>query len=165
MTFVAYIDQIEPLLLDDAKLHCRVDGYDEDALFSDVIIPGARALAEQKTGCAIRNARYTDTISDAGETALSVGGVTTIESVTLSGNSVAYTTRIQSRRTFVTAPAGSLVTYTAGTDIQKHPGVKLWMLLVCAWMYANRELIGDSKAEPPYFIESLLSSISVPTGF
>lgn len=43
----------EPITLTQAKAHCRVDGSDEDALFTGVIIPAARRAAEHRTGHAI----------------------------------------------------------------------------------------------------------------
>ena len=48
----------EPLTLAEVKLQCRVDGEEEDAYFEDVLIPAARALAEEVSGSAIRKGRY-----------------------------------------------------------------------------------------------------------
>lgn len=165
MNLLAYTGP-EPLTLHEVKAQCRVDGEDDDALIGDIIIPAARALAEAKSGCAIRGARYADTVPGNGIVMLSVGGVGAIEAVKLNGVETASTSEVQARRTYVTAAPGAVVTYTAGTDVSKHPGVKAWMLLVCGWMYAQRELLGGSNSEPPpHIAESLLASISTPAGF
>lgn len=43
---------VEPITLAEAKLQCRVDGSDEDALLT-IIITAARQMAENRTGRAI----------------------------------------------------------------------------------------------------------------
>ena len=166
---VEYIDLDEPLQLFEVMSQCRVD-EGEEAYLAAAIIPAARALAESKTGCAIRQARYRDTFADASRCVLSMGGVLAVESVTVGGAPVAFTSTVQARRTCISAPdyAGKecIVTYTAGTDIDKHPGVRAWMLLVCGWLYAQRELLGGDNSEPPpHIAESLLASINVAAGF
>ena len=85
---IEYINA-EPLTLDEVKLHARIDGMDDDDAIELGIIPPARAMAEAKTGCAIRTARYTDTITLPGS--LAVGGVIAIESVKVDGVTVTYT--------------------------------------------------------------------------
>ena len=164
-----YLALDEPLHLADVMAQCRVD-EGEEAYLAGSIIPAARALAESKTGCAIRHARYRDTFSDASRCVLSVGGVLAIESVTVDGAPVAYVATVEARRTCIRAPdhAGKecIVTYTAGTDINHHPGVRTWMLMVCGWLYAQRELLGGDNGEPPpHIAESLLASINVAAGF
>jgi hypothetical protein len=59
------------------------------------------------------------------------------------------------------------ITYTAGIDIAVHAGVRAWMLLVVAWLYANRELMGQREGAkaPPHISAALLSSINVQPGF
>lgn len=166
MMLVEYTAADEPVSLEDVKIQCRIDWDDEDGLIEGAIIPGARALAEGVSGCAIREARYQQAIPAEGSAALSIGGVLQIESVQLDGVDVAYTSRIEARRTYITAPAGSVVTFKAGTDVAKHPGVKTWMLLICGWLYANREMLGGDVKEPPRYIsDALLASIAVPSGF
>jgi len=44
---------VEPVTLDEAKDHCRVDGTELDALFTGVIIPAARQSAEHEMGRAL----------------------------------------------------------------------------------------------------------------
>ncbi len=166
---VEYLALDEPLHLAEVMSQCRADECDE-AYLVDAIIPAARALAESKTGCAIRQARYRDTFADASRCVLSMGGVLAVESVTVGGAPVAFTSTVQARRTCISAPdhAGKecIVTYTAGTDIDKHPGVRAWMLLVCGWLYAQRELLGGDNKEPTAHIaKSLLARINVAAGF
>lgn len=162
------IDHIdpEPLTLAEVKLHARIDAADDDASIEGGIIPAARIMAEQKTGCAIRKSRFQDTIELPG--ALSRGGVIAIESVTVDGVAIDYTATETARRTVIDAPEfvtqRAVVTYTAGVDIAKHPGARAWLLLACAWLYADRELVRDgSKTEMPrYITDTLLMSIDVP---
>lgn len=168
---VEYLATDEPLTLDEVKAQCRLDGDAEDAYLSGVIIPGARALAESKSGSAIRAARYSDTVQDVGSCVLSMGGVTAVESVKVDGVDVAFTDAAEARRTYITAPGSAgkkgVITYTAGIDIDNHPGARAWMLLICGWLYAQREmLVGTPINEPPpHIAESLLASIAVPAGF
>lgn len=161
----------EPLTLAEVKLQCRVDGDDEDAYFEGVLIPAARALAEEVSGSAIRKGRYIEQASDAGHSVLARGGVIEVESVTVSGDAVPFVVVQSGRRTLVQAAgfAGRVaqITYTAGIDIAVHAGVRAWMLLVVAWLYANRELMGQREGAkaPPHISVALLSSINVQPGF
>ena len=156
----------DPLTLDEVKLHARIDATDDDDAIELGIIPAARAMAEAKTGCAIRKARFTDTVELPG--ALSMGGVIAIETVTVDNVVITYTATETARRTVIDAPEfvtqRAVVTYTAGIDIAKHPGVRAWLLLACAWLYADRELVRDGiKTEMPrYITDTLLMSIDVP---
>ena len=161
----------EPLTLAEVKLQCRVDFDDEDAYLESIIIPAARALAEEVSGAAIRKARYVEQVSDAGHSVLARGSVIEVENVTVSGNSVPFGISLDGRRTVVQAQGfagkAAQITYTVGIDIAMHAGVRAWMLLVAAWIYANRELMGerDGAKAPPHISASLLSSINVQAGF
>lgn len=161
----------EPLTLAEVKMQCRVDFDDEDAYLGTVVIPAARALAEEVSGAAIRKARYVEQVSDVGYSVLARGSVIEVESVTVSGNPVPFAISVDGRRTVVQAKGfagkAAQITYTAGIDIAMHAGVRAWMLLVSAWLYANRELMGerDGAKAPPHISASLLSSINVQAGF
>lgn len=161
----------EPLTLAEVKLQCRVDGDDEDAYFEGVLIPAARALAEEVSGSAIRKGRYIEQVCDAGNSVLARGGVIEVESVTVSGNSVPFAISLDGRRTVVQASGSAgkaaQITYIAGVDMEMHAGVRAWLLLVVAWLYANRELMGqrESAKAPPHISAALLSSINVQPGF
>ena len=162
---LTYIDP-EPLSLAEVRRQCRVDGVDEDELIQFQIIPGARALAENKTGAAIRKARFQDTV--ALPAALEMGQVLLIESVTVAGLAVAFERTESARRTVVSAAghegAQAVVTYTAGISIDQHPGVRSWLLLACGWMYGDREMVRQWQFNeaPRYITDSLLLSINVP---
>src|SRR5438132_5766197 len=51
----------EPLTFADVAAQCRLDGEAERPFIESILIPAARQLAEQKTGAAIRPARYLET--------------------------------------------------------------------------------------------------------
>lgn len=161
-TLVSYIDD-EPVTIDEAKQQCSLDDDAEDLGFVEsVIIPAARAWAEQKTGAAIRKGVFTETIL-AGS-ALSVGRVVSVDSVKIDGTDVAFTTVEKGRRTIVLSAGNEGkeidVEFTAGIDINQFPDVKAWLLLACGWMYENREL-----SMPEGRIDALLSGIDVPNPF
>lgn len=166
---VEYIDSQEPLTVFEVKLHCRVDHDSEDDFFENVIIPGARAMAEAKTGCAIRKAKYRDEFDDIGVAVLAVGGVTEILEVTAEGAAItAYESTIRAGRTTVYAEdyrgKPGTVTYQAGIDLALHSSVKNWLLLACGYLYSQRELLyaGQAMQEMPQrYVDSLLSSIDL----
>lgn len=173
---VEYVDNDEPITVAEAKKQCAVDHDEDDLFFSDVIIPGARAMAEAKTGSAIRKARFTETLPDMAASSLAMGSVVEVESVAVGGVAVVdYTQTMQARRTVISAPVyadkSGVVTYTAGVDIALYPSVKNWMLLAVGWLYANRELLvignsGQVIAEmPKSYIDVLLAPIDVPSPF
>lgn len=157
----------EPITLAEVKSHCRSDDG-EDALLENLIIPSARALAESKSGCAVRLARYQVYFDDMSTVTLPVSGVTEIESVKVGDVEVEYKAITNRRLTVVSAQSSmpGCITFIAGIDISKHPGVKSWILLACGWLYSQRELlVTGAQATMPSIAESLLSSISVPSGF
>lgn len=161
----------EPLTLTEIKIQCKIDDDEENSFLEGVIIPGARAMAEAKTGCAIREARYLDDVTDLANGALSMGGVTEIESVMAGNESVTDYAVITSARRIIVVAAGSYggkpgaITYRAGVDISLYPSVKSWMLLAAGWLYANRELLYSGQAiqeMPQRYVDSLLLPIDVP---
>lgn len=161
----------EPLTLAEMKLQCRVDGEAENAYIEGVLIPAARALAEEVSGAAIRKGRYIEQADDAGYSVLARGSVIEVESVMVSGSPVPFVISLNGRRTLVQAKGfagkAAQITYTAGIDISVHAGVRAWMLLVAAWLYANRELMGEREGAkaPPHISAALLNSINVHPGF
>lgn len=162
ITLISYVDD-EPVTIAEAKQQCRLDDDAEDLAFVEgVIIPAARAWAEQKTGAAIRKGMFTETIR-AGS-ALSVGRVVSVDSVNIDGVDVAFTAVEKGRRTIVRSAGNEgkeiEVGFTAGIDIASFPDVKAWLLLACGWMYENREL-----SMPEGHIDALLNAIDVPNPF
>lgn len=170
ITLVEYTG-LEPMTLDEVKLHCRIDEEADDQLIVDAIIPAARALAEAKTGAVIRQGRFTEKLMLGSP--LSVGQVSAVESVLVDGVSVAFEINQRGRRTVVISSGheGKLanVTFVAGIDILQFPGVKNWLLMTASWMYSNRELMRAGTAGfnemPQGYVDALLAPISVPASF
>uniref|UniRef100_UPI00334295B0 head-tail connector protein n=1 Tax=Castellaniella defragrans TaxID=75697 RepID=UPI00334295B0 len=169
-TLVSYTDG-EPLTLDEVRLYSHIDGDDQDALIEGVIIPGARALAESKTGSIIRKGTFTETILLGA--ALSVGQVVLVEAVKIDGADVAFTLVEKGRRTIVQSAGNegkeAVVRFTAGTDLTQHPTVKSWLLLACGWMYDHREIMTSGpnafNEMPKSYVDALLLPIEVPNPF
>lgn len=161
----------EPLTLAEVKLQCRVDGEAEDAYIEGVLIPAARALAEEVSGAVIRKGRYIEQVGNAGYSVLARGSVIEVESVVVGGDVAPFAIALDGRRTVVKASGftgkSAQITYTAGIDIAVHAGVRAWMLLVAAWLYANRELMGEREGAkaPSHISAALLASINVHPGF
>jgi len=169
-TLVSYTSD-EPLTVDEVKAHCRVDSDDEDAYITHVVIPGARSLAESRTGSIIRKGTFTETIA-LGE-ALSVGQVISVDTVEIDGVEVAFTVAGKGRRTIVQSAGNegkeAVVSFTAGTDVAQYPGVKSWLLLAAAWMYNHREIMAAGpnafNEMPKSYVDALLVQIEVPSPF
>jgi uncharacterized phiE125 gp8 family phage protein len=159
----------EPISAAEVKAQARIDAdlTADDDFIQTVLIPGARQLAETRTGAAIRPARYRQRLRAfpraGGAIVLAHGLVADVESVAYvasSGNpvvlsSVTYDVVQVDRETLIEpiAPpwpdtAVSLraveIVYTAGlapTDFAgRYPSVKAWLLMAAAWGYAQREL-------------------------
>ena len=158
----------EPITLAEVKLHVRFDAdlTLDDVLIEAVLIPGARQLAETKTGSAIRPARYKQRLRDfpakGGNVALTHGLVTDIESITYAGTGgratlppTEYESAIIDRETLVSPVSGQWPATTPGlTNIEiiyragippaelalKFPTVKHWLLFAAAWGIAQKEL-------------------------
>ncbi|HJV73165.1 MAG TPA: hypothetical protein VJ654_03000 [Noviherbaspirillum sp.] len=159
----------EPVSLAEAKVHA---GWDADNLLMDdeisnILIPGARQLAEARTGSAIRPARYIQRLQefpkDGGMFAITHGLVSSVESVTYltadgdrsTLDASLYEAAVIDRETLVSPLPGSWpdvkrglraveVTYTAGmapADLaSRYPGVKHWILMAVAWTLEQREM-------------------------
>lgn len=161
----------EPVSVDEVKQHCRIDDGDEDQYIATVIIPGARAMAEARSGSVIREGRYSETIVLGG--VLSVGRVISIEGVVVNGVAVDFESTEKGRRTAVNSSGNegklATVTFLAGVDLTAFPGVKSWLLLTCGWMYANREMFSSGAGGviemPRSYVDSLLAPIEVPAPF
>jgi uncharacterized phiE125 gp8 family phage protein len=57
-------DSSEPVSLELAKAHCRVDIDTDDVLFESVYIPAARQSAEQYTGLTLTSVQVTDVVDE-----------------------------------------------------------------------------------------------------
>lgn len=154
----------------------------EEALLSEIIIPGVVAQCESKTGAAIREARYAETwpAHYASGHALDVGQAHTIESVDMVSpdgvpvpSGAVYYLQQEQRESYLHFPAGRpegvlRITYVAGADLAAYPAIKNWLLLNISTVYAQREtlIIGASVADlPSGFTDHMLAEITVPPRF
>lgn len=152
----------EPVSLEEAKLHCRIDGNDEDLLLTR-LIASARRQAEHITGRALITQKWRLTLDgfDAGPIHLPKPRLQSVESLSyVDPDGVSYTLdasdyRVtndstigcvlpaygaawpQSRR----APGAVTVVFTAGYGAAPSvpEDVKSWILLAVGAWYAQRE--------------------------
>lgn len=162
----------EPVTLAEAKANARVEvdiTFDDD-LFTQLLIPGARQLAETRTGACIKAARWkqrlpgfpklgqaipiTHTLCTAVEslTYLPNGATTGRATLTLDTDfeavQVENETRLAPVATTWPTAGQSLraveITYTAGlprADLTaRYPSLRQWILMAIAWGYDNRTL-------------------------
>lgn len=180
----------EPLSLADAKTHLRVDGDDEDALISALIV-AARNHAESITGRALvtQRRRLTLPAFPAGEDLsieLPKPALQSVQSVTyLDGDGVRQTLaghqvvtdelvgRVLPAYGAVwpacrETPGSVVIDYTAGYgDAYAVPeGIKAWLRLAIGAMYEQRAAMSDKQAYelPGGFWQSLLWGYTVPRG-
>lgn len=183
---VEYLDDAEPLTFEDVAVQCRIDDDDERQFVERIVIPGARQAAENKSGAAIRKARYFERFAGfpAGEFPLSVGQVLRVESIA-SRDALGATTKLDpgayeliqlGRESLLVLPTDVrlpsarawTVTYQAGIEIDKYPSVRSWMLLAAAWAYDHRELFSEGQTIAPMpdgYADLLLDPITVPPRF
>ena len=170
---------VEPVTLTQAKLHCRVDSTDEDLLFNEIIIPGARDECESflkrsvmlKTWLATLDAFPDDAIALPWPNLLEVDSVTYRDPVgtwvTLDPS--VYTVGLASSRVTLAAgqswpaissePESVKVTYKAGyatgdATAQRAavpPAIKHWMLLRIGTAYLHRDelIVGTIVSQLP----------------
>ena len=177
----------EPVSLSDAKLHLRVDGSDDDALISALIV-AARQSAEHQTSRALitQTLRLTLDAFPSGSDGVEllrppVQSISAVQYVDASGNTVTLSTTQYGVDT-VSQPAWLLPVYgTAwpatrdqanavqidyvagyGTAAAVPQAIKQWMLLAIGDMYASREatVIG-TIAERLSFFDQLLDPYRV----
>lgn len=165
----------EPLTLAEAKLHCRVDGTDDDTLITALIV-AARRLAEQQTGRALMTQSWKQTFDafPAAAIALDLPPLVSVQSVKYydgDGNlqtlaTTAYTVHTSAQIGLIAPAYGTTwpatqarleaveVAFTAGYGAAAAvpQEVKQWMLLQVGHWYANRESVnvGNIVNEMPY---------------
>jgi uncharacterized phiE125 gp8 family phage protein len=170
----------EPVSLAEAKLHCKVDGADDDALITALII-AARRMAEQQTGRALVTQTWKLTFAafPAAAIALPLPPLQSVASIkyydavgvlqTLDAS--AYTVHASGLVGLVVAAYGTSwpaaratldaveITFTAGfgNAAAVPQEIKQWMLLQIGTWYASRESAGAGNAasEVP-FVGALL---------
>ncbi|WP_206083591.1 hypothetical protein [Pseudomonas viridiflava] len=171
------------LTLEEVARQCHLDTEDlQVELIEQVIIPGVTQQAEALSGAAVRTAEYEE-IWPAGFAsghALDMGQANEIiEVATLAADGAKQVLNVPTRlqedgreaRLFfpMGRPVGELaIRYRAGTDLEQHPGVRLWLLMHAATAHEQRETLvaGVSLAKlPGSFLDSLLADITVPPRF
>lgn len=171
---------VEPLTLADAKLHLRVDGTDEDALITSLIVaarqyaehlterslitqtwelaidafPGAEIQLPRPKAIAITSVKYDD-VSGAEQT-LSAPNYTLDNYQEPAWLLPAFNTAWPATQGNANAVR---VRYTAGygaaaADVPE--GIKRWMLLRIGSLYAMREEVVPGRALQPQFVDRLL---------
>ncbi len=174
----------EPLSRTEAKLHCRIDGTDDDTLV-DALIKTARLMAEQATGRALvtQSWRYTLDCFPAAAINLPRPPLASVQSVkymdvdgvlqTLVADTD-YSVYLSSLLGLVApaygvtwpsprdVPEAVRIEYTAGYGAAAAvpEDIKQWMLLHIAHWYDNRAAAGD-KRDPLPFVDALLDPYRV----
>lgn len=170
----------EPVTLDEAKLHLRVDGSDEDALIT-ALIAAAREACEDRIDGTVPVTGWRLTL-DAfpGAIKLLRGPVSSVQSVkyldttgveqTLSP--LDYLVDTASTPGYIVPAYGKAwpetrdqinaveVEYTAGSAAAPH-ALKAWMLLAIGEMFANREASAERPAVAHGFADRLLDPFRV----
>ena len=159
---------VEPVTVEETKLHLRLDGNEEDNLIS-ALIKAARQKAEEYT----RRAFITQTWEVAVDSVTSTlclprPPVQTIEAVTLDGQAVAPENYGLAVNLFYTKnplyavyPGGLVIRYVSGygstaEDIPQ--AIRQAILMLVAHLYEHR---GDVAEEIPPMIKSLLQPFRV----
>lgn len=173
----------EPLSLDDAKAHLRVDGTSEDDLIGD-LIAAARAHVESRTGTRLVTQTVTIRTDDwADLDRLPIGPVQSITSVSYvdtDGQTQTLSTDIYEARleglepslvtkfmqTWPQSRFGSLVTVTAVVGYGaagSQPAETIHAIrLILADLYAHRETIGEGVSLPvAASVDALLANHSI----
>ncbi|AHB78656.1 conserved hypothetical protein [Thiomonas arsenitoxydans] len=211
--------QGEPVLLAEVKAQARIDAdlTADDALIQG-IIAGARAQAEVRTGAAIRQAIYLQTMDGfppfGRPLVLAHAGIQSVQAITYA-DPLAENQRLSldpstldtvnrgrelllaplsvpawTRKAPYAQPGAAMhgvwpqtgrseraveITYLAGFApedfVSRYPSVRIWILMACAWAYAQREMFmlklrGSGFEElPPDYMQSLLEPLTVPPRF
>lgn len=168
----------EPVSLAEAKLHCKVDGSDDDTLLTALIV-AARRLAEQQTGRALVTQTWKQTFDAFPLAALALErpplqSVTSVKYYDPAGvqqtlDAGAYTVHTSSQLGLVAPAAGTcwpstqvrleaveivfVAGYGAAAAVPQE--VKQWMLLHVGTWYEYREAAGE-KRDPLPFVDALL---------
>lgn len=167
--------EVEPILIDEAKLHLSVTHNDENAMIL-IIIQAAREIAENYTNRSfITQTRQMklDRFPRCSELILPSGPVTEVtvnyydETDTLVEftdywfDDFANVPKIISRNSWPSVfdrPNAVLIEYTAGyggyEDVPKP--IRQAMLLIIKHLYDNREQVGDSMSQLPFGATTLL---------
>lgn len=175
----------EPIALAEAKLHCRVDSTEDDALITALIV-AARNQAEDRTGRVLVTQKWrididafpVDTIEIPLPPLVSVESITYLDSDGTRQTLDAAEYQVVANETpgrvlpaygkswpgCRVAPGSVQISFTAGygAAVSVPQAIKQWMLLQIGHGYANRESVnvGNVVNEMPY-VDSLLDPYRV----
>lgn len=174
----------EPVSRTEAKLHCRIDGTDDDTLV-DALIKTARLMAEQATGRALVTQSWRYTLDGFPVAAINLPRppLASVESVKyLDGDGTLqtlvadtdYSVYLSSLLGLVTpaygtswpsprdVPEAVRIEFTAGygNAAAVPQDIKQWMLLQIAHWYDNRAAAADKRDALP-FVDALLDPYRV----
>lgn len=135
---------VEPLSLEEVKLHLRNNPGDtsEDKDIIAPLISAAREYCENYCGKSFAEQSITAYPEVSGTVTLPRGPVISVDSVTVDGETVEYTTDVR-RGTVTLNKPGAAITYTAGYE-EVPCLVRQAMLLLIGHWYANREATAQS---------------------
>lgn len=177
---------VEPVTLAEAKLHCKVDSTDDDALITGLIV-SARQQAEHLSGRALVTQEWELSLDRFPADSLEIPRPTlqSIASITyLDGDGARQTLASTEYQEIVdeligrvipaygkswpscrVQPGSVVVTFTAGYGlaVSVPSNIKSWMLLAIATLYAQREavIIGAVGELPREFFSGLLDPYRV----
>lgn len=178
---------VEPVTLAEAKLHCKVDTTDDDALITALIV-AARQQAEHRTGRALVTQQWELTLDRFVERiALPRPALVSVQSVKYLDDNGVQQTLANTEYQVVTSelvgfiqsaygkswpscrvqPDSVVIAYTCGYGAADAVPVSLksWIKMAVATLYAQREAIitGTIVAEVPHdFFAGLLDPYLVP---
>lgn len=179
---------VEPVTLAEAKSHCRVDGSDDDALITALIV-AARESAEHETGRALctqtREIAFDEFADELVLRGAPVQSVTSVKYINDSGvettlANTEYSLDSDSEPGIVSLAYGKSwptvrlianavrVRYACGYGLAAAvpQSIKQWILLAVGTMYAQRETVGSnqSAALPDRFWHRLLDPYRIYEG-
>ena len=170
---------VEPVTLDEAKAHCRVDSSDDDAYLT-TLITVARTAAEDRTQRTLMTTTWRlliDAFPDAIKLPMPrIIGVSSVQYVSSDGllatlDPSGYTVDTAAEPGWIVPSYDQewpetreqinavSVLYTAGygTDSRLVPApIRHWILLAVGEMYAERERSAEKPAVPHQFVDGLL---------
>lgn len=176
---------VEPVSLAEAKLHCKVDGSDDDTRLA-ILITAARQLAEQITGRAFAPQTWELVLDEFPEAFVlpraPIAAVTSLKYIDTAGvertiDSTYYTLDLDSLPGYLVpaygyawpTPQASInavrVRYTCGHAVSDPAlnALKMWMLLAIGTWYKHAEMTIDLKTGslPRTYCDGLLDEYKV----
>jgi hypothetical protein len=148
----------QPVTLEEAKLHLRVDHDDEDALISGLILGAVGHLDGWRgvLGRAIMPQTWAVSVDCAGEYQLPMPDVT---AAMMGGD--ALVVRLTEGGALVTATDAGIIEFSCALAAEQLPVAKTLVLLLVGSWYSNRDAVavGVSVAEMPMAAQMLTATL------